>query len=178
LAILADLKIVDGGHLEASLAFKAGANIVTVLAVADDSTVRQAVRAAADYGGEVMVDMMGIRRPRVRALRVEELGAQYICLHTAKDALAAAGSDGKRSRDAINAARRKSTFSALRGLCSALTSAGSAIAGGITAENAGSIAAMGTNIIIVGSAITGALDRRAAAMAVRTALNGRTEAQT
>jgi 3-hexulose-6-phosphate synthase len=177
LTILADLKIVDGGYLEASLAFKAGANIVTALALADDSTIRETVRAAADHGGEVMVDMMGIRRPRARALRMEELGALYICLHTSKDALAAETRGGKHNGDAINSSKGKSTFSALRGLCSALTSAGSAIAGGITAQNAAVIAALGTNIIVVGSAITSAPDQRAAAMAVRAALSAKLESQ-
>jgi 3-hexulose-6-phosphate synthase len=47
LRILADLKIADGGTFESSLAFHAGASIVTVLATAADETVQDAVRAGA-----------------------------------------------------------------------------------------------------------------------------------
>ena len=38
--LLADLKIMDAGEGEASLAFEAGAGIVTVLGVAHDETIR------------------------------------------------------------------------------------------------------------------------------------------
>jgi len=44
--LLADTKIVDGGEIEAADAFAAGANIVTVLGVAEDETIRGVVRAA------------------------------------------------------------------------------------------------------------------------------------
>jgi len=45
--ILADLKIMDAGRLEASLAFAAGASWVTVLGMAHDKTIRAALAAAA-----------------------------------------------------------------------------------------------------------------------------------
>ena len=44
--ILADLKIMDAGTEEARIAFEAGADIVTVLGVAYDSTIRSAVEEA------------------------------------------------------------------------------------------------------------------------------------
>lgn len=52
--ILADTKIVDGGKLECEDACKAGADIVTVLAVADNATVRGVVDTAHRYGRRAM----------------------------------------------------------------------------------------------------------------------------
>ena len=46
LEILADTKIMDAGELEAEIAFKAGADIVTVLGVTHDETVQGALKAA------------------------------------------------------------------------------------------------------------------------------------
>jgi len=42
--VLADLKIMDAGEGEARLAFEAGADVVTVMAVAHDETILGAVR--------------------------------------------------------------------------------------------------------------------------------------
>ena len=44
--VLADFKIMDGGGYEAKLAFDAGADIVTVLAAAEDITIKSVVTEA------------------------------------------------------------------------------------------------------------------------------------
>jgi 3-hexulose-6-phosphate synthase len=44
--VFADLKTMDAGELEADIAFQAGADLVTVLGVAGDSTIVGAVKAA------------------------------------------------------------------------------------------------------------------------------------
>jgi 3-hexulose-6-phosphate synthase len=44
--VFADLKTMDAGELEADIAFKAGADLVSVLGGADDSTIAGAVKAA------------------------------------------------------------------------------------------------------------------------------------
>ena len=59
--LLADMKIMDGGRLEATMGFEAGAKLVTVLAAAEDATLRRVVRAAKEMGGEVMVDLIGVK---------------------------------------------------------------------------------------------------------------------
>ena len=56
--VSADLKIADAGHYEASRAFEAGADIATVLAMADDVTIMNARDAAHELGREIMVDML------------------------------------------------------------------------------------------------------------------------
>ena len=47
--ILADLKIMDGGYLEASYAYEAGAAYATILGVSDNLTIEGALKAARDY---------------------------------------------------------------------------------------------------------------------------------
>ena len=54
--IVADMKIADTGTLEVEMAAKAGANIVCVLADADDAVIEEAVRAAQQYGIRIMAD--------------------------------------------------------------------------------------------------------------------------
>src|SRR5678810_1340275 len=50
--IVADLKTMDGGYLEAEMMFKAGATHVVVMGVAHRGTIMGAVRAGKDYGGK------------------------------------------------------------------------------------------------------------------------------
>ena len=61
LRVLADYKIMDGGYALAEIAYKAGADIVTVSAQTWDETILQTIQAARDYGKQVLVDMMGIK---------------------------------------------------------------------------------------------------------------------
>ena len=48
--IVADMKVADTGAIEVEMAAKAGANIICILADADDSVIDEAVRAARLYG--------------------------------------------------------------------------------------------------------------------------------
>ncbi len=52
--IVADMKTVDTGAMEVEMAAKAGADIVILLAIADDSTIKDALRAARKYGVQIM----------------------------------------------------------------------------------------------------------------------------
>ena len=160
LVLLADLKIADGGHLEATLGLEAGARIVTVLAAAADATIREVVRAARERGGEVMVDLMGVEDLGRRARELEALGADYVCLHTAVDVQAG------------HADLAGATLEGLRRVKASLRTARTAVAGGITLESCPGVAALSPDVVVVGSAITGAEDPRAAAAAVRAALQG------
>src|SRR5215210_8287881 len=54
--IVADLKTMDGGYLEAELMFKAGATHVVVMERAHEETIRCVVKAGRDFGGKVMGD--------------------------------------------------------------------------------------------------------------------------
>lgn len=83
--ILADLKIVDAGYEEAASAFKSGADIVTVLAVSNDSTIEAAIKAAREYNGKIFVDLLCEKDIVGRTKRLIELGADIIGVHNAFD---------------------------------------------------------------------------------------------
>jgi 3-hexulose-6-phosphate synthase/6-phospho-3-hexuloisomerase len=57
--IVADLKTMDGGYLEAEMMGKAGATHVVVMARAHEETIRCVAKAGKDYGVGVMGDNLG-----------------------------------------------------------------------------------------------------------------------
>src|SRR5436853_7101584 len=57
--IVADLKTMDGGYLEAEMMAKAGATHVVVMARAHVETIKVAVKAGRDYGIKIMGDNLG-----------------------------------------------------------------------------------------------------------------------
>ena len=61
--IVADMKVADTGTLEVEMAAKAGANIVCILADADDSVIFESVRAASQYGIRIMADLINVTDP-------------------------------------------------------------------------------------------------------------------
>lgn len=83
--IVADLKIADTGDVETEMAAKAGADIVTVLGAVDDQTIVHAVEAAKNFGCEVLVDLLNVENIGAQAKRAEELGADYVMVHTGID---------------------------------------------------------------------------------------------
>ena len=78
---LADTKTCDTGALEASLAFDAGADAMTVMAFSDDSVIKEAVEEAERRGKVVVADMMHLEEPVARAKRLKELGVRAVELH-------------------------------------------------------------------------------------------------
>lgn len=83
--IVADLKTMDGGYLEAEMMAKAGATHVVVMGVAHPATIRAVVKAAKDYGISVMGDIMASQDPAACARMLEENGVDYIIVHTGFD---------------------------------------------------------------------------------------------
>lgn len=83
--IVADLKTMDAGYLEAEMMFKAGATHVVVMGVAHRGTIAGAVRAARDYGGAVMGDVMLHPDKPACARMMQDLGVDYIIVHTGLD---------------------------------------------------------------------------------------------
>jgi 3-hexulose-6-phosphate synthase len=154
LPIVADLKIMDAGEEEAEIAFAAGADEVTVLAVADDDTVRGAVAAAQAHGGRVVADLIQAPDPSGRGARLLALGIDLLAVH--------AGTDVQR--------RDQRPFDGLRSLREALPEAPLAVAGGIDATSAARVVPWAPAVVIVGGAIANADDPRAVATAIREAL--------
>jgi 3-hexulose-6-phosphate synthase len=155
LSLVADLKIMDGGEYEASLAFEAGADWVTVLALADELTIAQAVKAARSYKAGIMADMIGVADIARRAAAVEGLGAGCVCVHTAIDV----------QHTGRNPLRE------LREIKGVLRSACAAVAGGVDERTIADVCREEPDIVIVGGGITRQADPRAAALAIRRRMN-------
>ena len=151
LTVLADLKIIDAGEYEASLAYQAGADIVTLLGVASDQTILGALKAAYQYAKQIMVDMMQVQDLIVRSRWLNQKGADYICVHLAHD-LQGEG---------------KSPYADLRSLREALPQAKLAVAGGISSSVIAQINPLCPEIVIVGKAILMATEPGEMAQSIR-----------
>ena len=150
--IFADLKTMDAGALEADIAFKAGADLVTVLGVADDSTIAGAVQAAKEHGKGVVVDLIGVADKAARAREVVALGAEFVEMHAGLDEQAQPGYS-------------------LDGLLEAGRAAGVpfSVAGGVSAATIAAVKAAGAQIAVAGGALYGAPDVSVAAEELRAA---------
>lgn len=145
---LADLKIMDAGRLEASSGFCRGADVVTVLGAADDSTIGGALEAAAQHGGQIMADLINVADPAARARRLEQMGVHLLCVHTAHDVTESGGSP---LRELVEVRR--------------VTRCRLAVAGGLDLSSVGQVVRSGADVLVVGSAITRNREPAAAARA-------------
>jgi len=83
--IVADLKTMDGGWLEAEVMAKAGASMVVVMGQAHEETIELVVKAGHDFGAKVMGDNMAMPDPIAGAKKLEDLGCDYIIHHIGFD---------------------------------------------------------------------------------------------
>lgn len=83
--IVADLKTMDGGYLEAEMMAKAGATHVVVMARAHEETIRCVVKAGSDFGVKVMGDNLGCPCMIEGAKMLEQLGCDFIVHHIGYD---------------------------------------------------------------------------------------------
>ncbi|WP_316670116.1 3-hexulose-6-phosphate synthase [uncultured Propionibacterium sp.] len=135
--ILADTKIMDAGEYEARLAFDAGADYVTVLAVTDGRTVRACLGAAEEAGGAVVADMICVEDNARKVAALEAMGVRHIAVHTGVDAQAA----GRTPLDDLREIR-------------ALTSGSEIfVAGGISSDTLPRYIDAGADVVIVGGGI-------------------------
>ena len=152
--IIADMKTMDAGKIETEAAAKAGANVVTVSGTAAMSTIRECVEAGKHYGVLVAVDLLGVADPVAFARTAEQLGVAWLDVHCPIDAQ-------MEGRDALGVLRqvREATELTL------------AVAGGINSETAAHAVAAGADVIIVGGAITKAIDVHQATADLRRAID-------
>lgn len=83
--IVADLKTMDGGWLEAEIMAKAGATHVVVMGRAHRETIEQVVQAGEDFGVEVMGDNLAMPNPVEGAKELADLGCDYVIHHVGYD---------------------------------------------------------------------------------------------
>jgi 3-hexulose-6-phosphate synthase/6-phospho-3-hexuloisomerase len=152
--IVADMKVADTGTLEVEMAAKAGANIVCVLADADDSVIAESVRAASLYGIRIMADLINVADPVSRALKLETMGVDIICAHVGID----------------QQMMGKSSLNLLADL-SGRVHIPLAVAGGIDAAGAGDAVLSGADIVIVGGWIARSADVSGSTKKIRTAMD-------
>ena len=152
--VFADLKTMDTGELEADIAFKAGADLMTVLGVADDSTIAGAIKAGKAHGKGVVVDLIGVEDKAARAKEVIALGAEFVEFHAGLDEQAQDGYD-------------------LNSLLTAGKASGVSfsVAGGVTLETVADVQAAGAEVAVVGGGIYGADDPALAAKELREAIS-------
>jgi 3-hexulose-6-phosphate synthase len=147
LTVLADLKVMDAGGYEVMKASEAGAGIVTVLGATDDATIKGAVEEAKKQGTKILIDMINVKDIEQRAKEVDELGVDYICVHTGYD-LQAAG---------------ENSFEQLRTIKRVVKNAKTAVAGGIKLETLPEVIQAKPDLVIVGGGITGKEDKKSVA---------------
>jgi 3-hexulose-6-phosphate synthase / 6-phospho-3-hexuloisomerase len=139
--LVADMKVADTGALEVEMAAKAGANIVCVLADADNSVIAEAVRASRLYGIRIMADLINVKDPVSRACELEAMGVDILCAHVGIDQQMT----GKTSLELL-ASLTEQVHIPL------------AVAGGIDAASAGDAVRSGADIVIVGGWIVRSAD--------------------
>lgn len=83
--IVADLKTMDGGWLEAEIMAEAGATHVVVMGRAHRETIELVVEAGEDFGVEVMGDNLAMPDPVEGAKYLADLGCDYVIHHIGYD---------------------------------------------------------------------------------------------
>lgn len=151
LVVLADSKIMDGAEIEAEDICKSGADLLTVLALADDFTVEETVKIAHAYGRRVMADLICVKNLEKRAKELLDMGVDYIGIHTGVDMQ-------KRGRTPLKD---------LQSLAGVIETDKLAVAGGINMKTAHSYAKEHPGIMIVGSALYRAADIRTAVLEMK-----------
>ena len=134
--LVADMKTMDAGALEAEMALAAGADLLTILACASDATITAAADFAQQAGKAIVVDMIGVGHMAARAREVMALGATWLGIHTGTD-------DQARGADPLADLAR----------VRAAVDARIAVAGGINERMLPALLAYAPEIVIVGSGI-------------------------
>ncbi|WP_164100849.1 orotidine 5'-phosphate decarboxylase / HUMPS family protein [Candidatus Laterigemmans baculatus] len=142
--IVADLKTMDGGWLEAELMGKAGATHVVVMAAAHDETIKCVVKAGRDLGLKVMGDNLACADMVAGARRLADLGCDYIVHHIGYD-----------ERRGIAAAGKKppSPLDQLREVVQAVPVPVQAV-GGLSIEQAIETPRYGAELVVLGAPLT------------------------
>uniref|UniRef100_A0A7J2TH89 3-hexulose-6-phosphate synthase n=1 Tax=Archaeoglobus fulgidus TaxID=2234 RepID=A0A7J2TH89_ARCFL len=152
--IVADMKTIDTGAVEVEMAAKSGADVVIILALSNDATIAEAIRAGRKYGCQIMADLINHPKPVERAKELEKLGVDYINVHVGVDQQMIGQDPIEVLKEVVNA-----------------VSIPVATAGGLDAEKAAVCVSMGAKIVIVGSNIVKSRNVTEAARKIRDAID-------
>ncbi len=142
--IVADLKTMDGGWLEAELMAKAGATHVVVMERAHPETIKVVVKAGRDFGVKVMGDNLGAPDMVASAKRLEDLGCDYVIHHIGYD---------ERRGIVASGGRCPSPLDQLREIVAAVSVPVQAV-GGLSIEQAMRTPEYGAPLVVLGAPLT------------------------
>jgi 3-hexulose-6-phosphate synthase len=142
--IVADLKTMDGGYLEAEMMAKAGATHVVVMARAHEETIKCVVKAGKDFNIKVMGDNLGCKDMVEAARNLEALGCDYVIHHIGYDERRGIASRGK---------RMPSPLDQLKEVVNAVSVPVQAV-GGLSLEQAIQCPAYGAPLVVLGAPLT------------------------
>jgi len=134
--LLVDLKTMDVGEYESDFCFEAGADIVTVLGVADIDTIKGSIKSAKKNKRKLLVDLINVENKLARAKEISNEGDVYLGIHTGID-------QQNRGESPLKHLKELSVLNRLL-----------FVAGGINLDNIDEIIAQNPYTIIVGSAIS------------------------
>ena len=139
--IVADLKTMDGGYLEAEMMAKAGATHVVVMARAHAETIKCVVQAGRDFGAVVMGDNLGAPDMVQGARELEELGCDMVIHHIGYDERRGIAARGERAPNPLDQ---------LREVVDAVSVPVQAV-GGLTLEQAIKSPEYGAPLVVIGA---------------------------
>ncbi len=142
--IVADLKTMDGGYLEAEMMAKAGATHVVVMERAHPETIHCVVKAGRDFGVQVMGDNLGAEDMVAAAKRLEDLGCDFVIHHIGYD---------ERRGIAARGLRMPSPLDQLREVVNAVSIPVQAV-GGLSIQQAIDTPKYGAPLVVLGAPLT------------------------
>src|SRR3954452_9035915 len=142
--IVADLKTMDGGYLEAPMMAKAGATHIVVMDRAHEETIKVCVKAGRDLGVKVMGDNLACPDMVAGARHLEELGCDFIVHHIGFDERRGIAKQGK---------RMPSPLDQLRDVVAAVRIPVQAV-GGLSLEQAIRTPEYGAPLVVLGAPLT------------------------
>ena len=142
--IVADLKTMDGGYLEAEMMAKAGATHVVVMARAHEETIKCVVNAGRDFGVKVMGDNLGCEDMVAAAKWLEGLGCDFVIHHIGYD---------ERRGIAARGLRMPSPLDQLREVVQAVNIPVQAV-GGLSLDQAIKCPEYGAPLVVLGAPLT------------------------
>ncbi|EON78285.1 D-arabino-3-hexulose 6-phosphate formaldehyde lyase [Lunatimonas lonarensis] len=142
--IVADLKTMDGGYLEAEMMAKAGADYVVVMARAHEETIKCVVQAGRDFGAKVMGDNLGCPDMVAGAKMLEDLGCDFVIHHIGYDERRGIAAQGRRMPSPMD--QLKEVVDAVRIPVQAV--------GGLTLEQAIACPKYGAPLVVLGAPLT------------------------
>jgi len=148
--IVADIKIIDAGRLESSIAIEAGASLVTVAGSAGSETISEVVETCHRNDVKAAIDLGDAYNPIKAAEQAIDLGIDVLIHHVGYD---------KQARGI----RAISNLDLIRKLSQIAPEVPVAAAGGIRVEEVSSLLKAGVKVVIVGRSITEAANPSQAA---------------